>query len=226
MLASAAAGVRPPPGLVRRSQDFLAAHHRADGGFATYREEARQGITSGVEPGWFQSDVAVTGSALLALARTGYDDEGLLREGCAYLARHLGATGWESYWWSGSTFGTWIATWALTAMGGGAYRRELRAAHALMLARRNPDGGWGLDGGASNAFDTAVAISTLLDHDSRPASVRDSAAALASMQEPSGRWPPGARMLAPAATSRPDLVLHDKLLTTACAVAALHRIRT
>jgi hypothetical protein len=223
ILAAAAAGVAAAPGLIRRSQKFLLAHHRQDGGFATYNPVEQRKLTTGDIPGWSLSETTVTCSALLALNATGYDDPRITRAACDFVARRCTESGWPSYWWRGTAYGTWLAVCALAEVGDGRYPGELEAARVHILATRNSDSGWG-DDGVSNAFDTALAIRSLerLAQPNDAWLIHESAAALAEMQDRAGRWPGGAQMLAPGVDGGRDLVLADQLITTACAVSALH----
>ncbi len=222
MLASAATHVTTTPGLLARSQAYLVAHRGKDGGFSTYSPSERDLLTPGDVPRWSDTDAAVTSSAVLALARTGYPDPRISRSGCDFVAGHATETGWPSLWWRGTAYGTWLAVWALTEVGGARYRAELSRARQHLLATRRADGTWGE--GGSRVFDTALAVRTLtlLGQREDAEVIRASAAALASGQRPSGRWPGAARMLAPGVDGGRDVVLGDELVTTVCAVSALH----
>ena len=223
ILAAAAAGVVAAPGLIRRSQNFLLAHHRQDGGFATYRPVEQRKLTPSDIPGWSLSETSVTCSALLALKATGYDDPWVVRAACDFVANRCTESGWPSYWWRGTAYGTWLAVCALTEVGAGRYSAELEAARVHILATRNADGGWG-DDNVSNAFDTALAIRSLgrLAQPTDGWVIHQSAAALAALQDRAGRWPGGAQMLAPGVDGGRDLVLVDRLITTAFALSAVH----
>lgn len=183
-------------------------------------DERRQ-LTNPDLPDWSQSDPTVTCSALLALAATGWRDDAIGRAACDFVAARCTDSGWTSLWWRGTAYGTWLAVWALTELGGNRYRRECDAARTHLLATRRADRCWG--DGHRNAFDTALAVHTLsrLAVPGDAALIRESAAALGAMQHTTGDWDGGAQMLAPGAQPL-GLVLSDELVTTACAVSALH----
>jgi hypothetical protein len=223
ILAAAAAGVVAAPGLIRRSQEFLLAHLRPDGGFATYNPVEQRKLTPADIPGWSASETSVTCSALLALNATGYDDPRIIRAACDFIATRCTESGWPSYWWRGTAYGTWLAVCALTEVGDGRYPAELEAVRRYILGTRTSDGGWG-DDDVTNAFDTALAIRSLerLGQPEDDRLIHEFATALAEMQDGAGRWPGGAQMLAPGVDGGRDLVLVDQLVTTAVAVSALH----
>jgi hypothetical protein len=225
MLAAAAAGVVAAPGVIRLSQAYLVAHQQADGGFATYSPDERRHLVAAGVPQWSQSETTVTCSTVLALAATRYNDARLTRSACDFVASQGTENGWLSYWWRGTAYGTWLAVWALTEVGGGRYQAELDVARARILATRNADGGWGA-GNVSNAFDTALSIRSLerLAQPDDRALIHESASVLIGFQHEVGRWPGGAQMLAPGIHPGGDLVLHDELITTACALSALHAV--
>ena len=227
LLAAATAGVTAPPGLIRRSQEFIVAHQRAGGGFATYNDAARAALTPGHQAGWFAPEGSVTCSAALALAATKYPDASAIRDACAFIADHYTAPGWSSYWWQGLSYGTFMATWALSTLSDGSYGQRLSAVQQAMVTRRDADAGHPA-GGDPDSFAAALAALTLLRGPlpPDPASLTSVTSLLVELQEPLGCWPPGARMLAPGAGSGAELILRDELATTACAVAALHAIRT
>jgi hypothetical protein len=223
ILAAAAAGVVAAPGLIRRSQEFLLAHLRPDGGFATYNPVEQRKLTPADIPGWSASETSVTCSALLALNATGYDDPRIIRAACDFVATRCTESGWPSYWWRGTAYGTWLAVCALTEVGDGRYAAELEAVRLYILGTRTSDCRWG-DDDVTSAFDTALAIRSLerLGQPDDDRVIHESAAALAEMQDGAGRWPGGAQMLAPGVDGGRDLVLVDQLVTTAVAVSALH----
>lgn len=224
VLSATATGVRPAPGVFDRAATYLLAHRRAGGGFATYDGRERRRLTVRDVPQWSDPDVSVTCSALLALAALGRLDGDARREGCAFVAGRCTGRGWTSQWWKGTAYATWLAVLVLTSLGDGIHDKECAIARDHLLATRRVDGGWG-DGPALNAFDTALAILTLsrLGHAGDAALLAASTSALAGCQAATGGWPGGARMLAPGA--HPGLVLRDRLVTTALAIAALNRVR-
>jgi hypothetical protein len=227
LLAATTADVTAPPGLIRRSQEFIVTHQRTGGGFATYNDAARAALTPADQPGWFAPEPSVTCSAALALAATKYPDASVLRNACAFVADRYTLQGWSSYWWLGLSYGTFVATWALSALSDGLHDEKLSSAHRAMITRRGA-GTWATAEGDPDGFVTALAVLTLLRGPlpPDPGVLASSTALLIGLQEPSGRWPPNAQMLAPGAHFGVDLVLRDELVTTACAVAALHAIRT
>ncbi len=225
VLAAAAAGITAAPGLIERSSEYLLSHRQADGGFATYNNHERRELSTLDLPAWSRSDTTVTCSALLALTRIGNDDDMLIRSGCDFVASRCTDGGWPSLWWRGTVYGTWLAVWVLTYLGGQRYRRQCETAHAYLLATRHADGCWG-ETSAPNAFDTALAVHALcrLARTDDVGPLRESAAALAALQSNTGRWPGGAQMLAPGANPGTGAILRDELVTTACAVSALHMV--
>jgi hypothetical protein len=222
LLATAGSGVVAAPGLIDRSQRYLLAHRRADGGFATYDDAERAQLSTVDLPQWSQPDTTVTCSALLALTATGYRDDRVVRSACDFVADRWTDRGWTSMWWQGTAYGTCLAVRMLTALGDDRYRGQLDSARAHLLATRHTDGGWG-EGDRSNAFDTALGIQALrrLVRPGDGAFLDDSASALAGWRDEAGTWRGGARMLAPGADPDGSPVLRDDLVTTACVVATL-----
>jgi hypothetical protein len=94
--------------LAHADVDFLVAHRRADGGFATYD---RRGAA-----GWGQSHIDVTPVVFLALPaeeRIAFADET-----AAFLLANRGADGsWPAYWWRGRQYSTYWSLRALRAVG-------------------------------------------------------------------------------------------------------------
>ncbi len=228
LLAATATGVELPPDLVRRSQQFIVNHQWSGGGFATYGAQARASLTPGDQPGWFEPEVSVTSSALLALSATGYADEVRLQQACDFIAAHRDDDLWSSYWWRGFGYGTFLAVWALSAVAGGRYDEQLSATQQAIEARCCGDGGLGEGESTPGVFATALALRALLLGPRLVANTAVDRAVklLARLQLPSGGWPPSAEMLAPGALDGQDVSLRDNgVVTTAAVMAALHAVR-
>ncbi len=225
LLAASATGVGLPGELVARAAAFLTSHQDANGGFATYGQGARTSLTPADQPGWFEPEVSVTSSAVMALAETGMADPDRLRAARDFLTRQCAEGLWASYWWVGFGYATHLALSALSRIDGTAPAELTRAEHAL-ISRHRPGGGWANDDGAiGNAFSTAFALRTLLltggdlaEHNA----VAHSLAWLSGLHAPAD-----AEMLAPGAAAGDDLLLRDSgPVTTAAVVRTLHEART
>jgi len=224
LLAAAAAGVELPRPLAERSAKFVARSQDAGGGFATYGAEATSALTPADRPGWFEPEVSVTASSALALALGGRRDGDRLERACAYLARSCRDGLWESYWWDGFAYATFVVLSALSQRAGERYESLLAASKRAIRAVREARGGWG------DAFTSSLCLRVLLL--GAPASAdREAVAAaveyLTGLATAEGGFPPGAAMLAPGAgPGGRDLLLRDGgVVTTACAVRALHEAR-
>jgi hypothetical protein len=227
LLAAAATGAAVPSGLLRHAQGFILDHQRRDGGFVTYGPAARQFLTPADQPGWFDTEVSVTSSAVLALCLTGLRDAMPISRACEYIAANTEGGLWRSYWWEGFGYGTYLACQALSVAGEGRYTRDLRTAADAVRRARAADGMWGVQGKNSDAFTTSLAVRTLLIEPTNVDSsdIEHVARWLRKMQSPGGAWRPGARMLAPGASDNGDVLLRDAgTVTTATAIAALHEI--
>lgn len=227
LLAAIAAGVELPRDLVHRSQHFIIDHQGHDGGFVTYRPEARAFLTPSDQAGWFEPEVSVTASAVLALCGTGYADVARLQQACNFIAMQQAGGLWSSYWWRGFGYGTFMAASALGAVGDDRWATQLEATQRAVIAEFHDDGswGWGRDRGP---FATSLALQTLLLSPSEPeAEIFQSAASyLGRTQLSSGGWAASAQMLAPGGRGGRDLLLRDNgVVTTATVIAALQAVR-
>jgi hypothetical protein len=227
LLAAIAAGVNLPTDLVNRSQHFIIDHQADDGGFVTYRPEARAFLTPSDQAGWFEPEVSVTASAILGLCGTGYPDVTRLEQACKFIALQQAGGLWSSYWWRGFGYGTFMAASALRGVGGDRWATQLEATQRAIIAGFHDDGSWGGDRDRG-PFATSLALQTLLLSPSEPdgAIVRSAASYLRGMQLSSGGWAPNAQMLAPGGRGGRDLLLRDSgMVTTATVIGALQAVR-
>ncbi|MFI1767448.1 prenyltransferase/squalene oxidase repeat-containing protein [Streptomyces sp. NPDC020800] len=225
LLAASAAGVRLHEQLAARAAAFLISHQDSSGGFATYNQTARTLLTPADQLAWFEPEVSVTSSAVMALVETGRADPGRLRAARDFLTRQCAGGLWASYWWAGFGYATHLALSALSRVDG-TTPAELTRAEQALISRHRPSGGWANDDDAiDNAFSTAFALRTLLltgadlaEHDA----IVHSLAWLSGLHAPAD-----AEMLAPGAAAGDDLLLRDSgPVTTAAVVRALHEART
>jgi Squalene-hopene cyclase C-terminal domain len=228
LLAAASTGSTVSPGLLASSLQFILTHQRRNGGFATYRREARRSLNRANERGWFEPDVAVTASAMLALHASGFADRRRLQEACRFLAASNDHGRWHSYWWQGSSYATFLAARALRTVDNSTHDALLNLTGKSIRERRRPDGGWCDSGDLPEAFATSLALMTLM-LGSRTYGIHALAPSirfLLDLQQPTGAWPGSAVMLAPGAAETGDLQLRDSdVVTTATVVAALNMAR-
>jgi hypothetical protein len=227
LIAAHEAGVRPTPESSVAARRFMLEHAHASGGFVTYLPRVRDHLRPGGRPGWFEPEVSVTASALLALLATGYDRRDHLHRIGDYLIAHRTGDLWTSYWWQGFGYPTMLACWALSRLDSASYGAELDAAGRALWSTRSSTGGWArTSGAADDAFSTALAMQTLITIGVGEGQLRASHGLLLEQQLSTGGFRPGAAMLAPGAgADGVDLVLLDAgIVTTAAAVAALHAV--
>ena len=230
LLAAAAAGVDLPRPLIQRSARFIAKHQHVNGGFVTYGPAAKDSLTPADQAGWFEPDVSVTASAVLALAATGEVATECLRRACRYLSRSCRDGLWGSYWWNGFGYATYLSLLALSKERRVLYETQLAATQQAILLRRSPGGGWANERGlAANGFSTSFALRALLLADRPPAGqegVAEAISYLGGLVTAAGAAPPSAEMLAPGGVNGFDVVLRDNgNVTTACVIRALHQVR-
>jgi hypothetical protein len=217
-----------PPDVLSVNQGFLTSHQRRNGGFATYQRAARHSLTRVNHEGWFQPELSVTASAVLALRATGFAQQGPLRDACRFIGARSDGGVWTSYWWRGSHYATFMAARALRSGRDGAYDDLLASTAQFVLGHRRSDGGWSEDGDNPEGFATALALRTLiLCPPSVTVDVVNTAAQLLlELQRSTGAWPATATMLAPGAAENVDLVLRDnEIVTTACVLSAMSAAR-
>ncbi|MFI5909500.1 prenyltransferase/squalene oxidase repeat-containing protein [Dactylosporangium sp. NPDC051541] len=212
LLGAAATGCGLPPGLAERSLAYIAGHQRDGGGFVTYGPAAKAALTPADQAGWFEPEVSVTSSAVLALAAHGR----AAGEACRYIGRSARDDLWESYWWNGFGYPTHLALTALATQGRRRHEHRFTAARRAVLAR--------LAGTPGNPFTTALALRTLLLTGPPPAA---SVSYLIDVMSADTGAPAGAEMVAPGGFHGTDVVLPDNgNVTTASVVRALHEART
>jgi hypothetical protein len=228
LLAAVATGAKVPRELLSSSQRFIIDHQWSSGGFATYQHEARTSLTRADQPGWFEPELSVTSSAVLALNASGFAQQLRLQKACRFIAACRDRGRWTSYWWQGFSYATFLATRALCSAGEGVYDDLLTSTQRTVLGQRRSDGGWTDGGDSSEGFATSLAVRTLM-LGPRPASidvVNSSITLLVDLQQASGAWPATAKMVAPGAAENGDLELRDnEVVTTACVVSALNAAR-
>jgi Prenyltransferase and squalene oxidase repeat len=227
LIAAHEAGVRPTSHSSAAARRFMLEHAEAAGGFVTYLPRVRDHLSPGDRPGWFESEISVTASALLALLATGYDRRDHLHRIGDYLIAHRTGDLWTSYWWQGFGYPTMLACWALSRLDPTRYGAELDAASRALWSIRRSTGGWACTpGAADDPFSTALAMQTLITIGVGGEQLRASYELLLEQRLSTGGFRPGAAMLAPGAgADGADLVLHDAgNVTTAAAVAALHAV--
>ncbi len=105
------------------------------------------------------ADPEVVANLLYALAlidRKRYSRE--IERGLRYLEKmQLHDGSWESTWYQGPFYGTYVCLRLLAEGQVTRHSRPVHQAAAFLLASQNPDGGWGL-GASSNALDTSLAL--------------------------------------------------------------------
>lgn len=231
LLAAAAAGVDLPRRLVERGTRFIAAHQGDDGGFATYGPTAKASLTPADQVGWFEPEVSVTSSAVLALSTCRYPAVERLRRARRYIAACRRDDVWASYWWNGFGYATYLS---LAAMSTDAHVPDedwFAATRRAILVRRGVSGGWANEpAGPDNGFSTSFALRALLITDQTLAlrdEIVESASYLSGLTTSSGGAPGSAEMLAPGGFQGSDVLLLDNgAVTTACVIRALHEVRT
>jgi hypothetical protein len=167
-----------------RGHAFLARHLGADGGVATYAEEAPIRGFTGIGPersfaGWCGSHTCVTAAVAISPR---YRDRlvGFLR------AAQRPDGSWPSYWWCDDAYATALAARALRAKRDAGDRGRLR--RAVEWARAQ------IDAERDSAFATAWRLDVAGD--------MAAVARLLEGQRPDGSWPPSARLRLPY----PDVV--------------------
>jgi Squalene-hopene cyclase C-terminal domain len=230
LLAAAASSVDLPRRVTERSTRFIVEHQHDNGGFITYMPAAKALLTPADQAGWFEPEISVTSSAVLALATTGYVGTENLQRAYLYISRSCRAGLWKSYWWNGFAYATYLSLLALSKEGRRGYEGHLVAAEQAILLRRSVTGGWANEQGMSdNGFSTSFALRALLLRDqiliSREA-ITESLRYMSGLMTTTGGFCPSAEMLAPGGVKGSDVVLQDNgNITTACVVRAFHEAR-
>ncbi|HKV39880.1 MAG TPA: prenyltransferase/squalene oxidase repeat-containing protein [Blastocatellia bacterium] len=134
-----------------------------DGSFTTYLP----GSVSAAFPAYSIGHVEVTAFAIEVLVRAGAVDDGIIRNAIDFVLGNREPDGlWQSYWWDGQMYTTCHCVRALMASGktmGPIDRNRLVSA---IVARQDDDGSWGAETqGKNRAFETALALRTLLSLD-------------------------------------------------------------
>jgi hypothetical protein len=230
LLAAAATGVEPPAVAVTRSIRFIVEHQQHNGGFATFRSEARRFLDAPDRAGWFEPEAAVTSAAVLALGSVGYQGTGHLKRANRYIRQNRRDDVWESHWWNGFAYPTYLALSALLSGGRRHHEHEIRAAGRAIRVRRSGTGSWAnKEGLADNAFSTSFALRALLATDGASAQdelVVDSLCYLGRLLSETGALPGSAELMVPGGLPGYNVVLRDNgRVTTACVVRALHEAR-
>jgi squalene cyclase len=156
------------PSSIERAVQYIKRHQdRESGGFSTYSLEDRIDAYiavrhAGYTRGWLDSRTCVTAAALLALRRYGEPvDSVVIQRALNYLRSEKNTEGvWDSYWWNGSAYTTYIAIRALAECWS-LSESDKEIARKQLDAQQLDDGGWGSRGG-SNAepFETAFGVLT------------------------------------------------------------------
>jgi hypothetical protein len=231
LLAATTTGVVPSADVVNRSTRFIVEHQNDSGGFVTFGSEVRKLLDAPGRASWFEPEVSVTSAALLALASVGYGGTERLRRAQMYLSRHRTGDMWESHWWNGFAYPTYLALSSLLLAGRERHGAEVREAAQAIRLRQRGTGVWANgEGLPDNGFCTSFALRALLitDEDSAHGDVAmDSVTWLAGLLTRPGPCPASAEMLFPGGFVGPEVVVRDKgSVTTACVVRALHEART
>ncbi len=231
LLAAATARVDLPVPVIERSIRFIVEHQHDDGGFVTFGPAAKETMGTADRSGWFEPEVSVTSAAVVALTSSGYVGTERLRRACLFISQNRRGELWESYWWNGFAYATYLALLALSKAGHGQYKGQLAATEQAILLRRSVAGGWANEQGmADNGFSTSFALRALLLTDRTlnwRDSIIDSLHYLAGLLTHTGAFLPSTEMLAPGGVEGCNVVLRDKgLITTACAVRAFHEVRS
>jgi prenyltransferase beta subunit len=149
--------------------DFLIAHQRSDGGFATFRsEELLQTDTRIRIPsfeGWCSSHNSVTAAAIKALTTLGISwHSTTITRALDFLRRRQNEDGlWSDYWWQGPYYSTYHATDVLLQSPAGLSDSELDRICQIIVERQDPAGFWTCrEDNSPCSFSTGLAINTLL----------------------------------------------------------------
>ncbi|ATB39213.1 squalene--hopene cyclase [Cystobacter fuscus] len=209
-----------------------------EGGFRTYRpaeQPSLDGWASYPGSSWCDVHLCVSALAGRVLHAVGAPRHRPVLEACAHRVRQRQSPEgfWDAYWWHGRTYTTRHAAELLQLEGdtSGAVARAVR----WTLDTQREDGGWGNGiGGASTAFDTALALATLrLDPGPSGAALRSGLQWLVRTQRPEGDWDSAPLMRMPRPGEHapwedpqgclllPVLTDRNRLFTTATVVSAL-----
>ncbi|MET0404136.1 MAG: hypothetical protein ABW123_17115, partial [Cystobacter sp.] len=232
--------------LSEACEQLLRYWDEAGGGFRTYRPAETPSLDGWASyPGSAWCDVHACVSALSGrvLHAVGAPRHRAVLEACGrrLLETQSPEGYWEAYWWQGRTYTTRHAAELLCLLGdipggkpGASAAAVARAARWTRHAQRE-EGGWGNGlGGASTAFDTALALATLrLDPGASGDALRSGLHWLSRTQRAEGDWDSAPLMRMPRPQEHtpwedpegclllPVLTDRNRLFTTATVVAAL-----
>ena len=230
LLAAATTGVELPAAVVTRSIRFIVEHQKHDGGFATFGSKARRLLDAPDRAGWFEPEISVTSAAVLALGSVGYEGTERLKRANRYIRQNRRDDVWESHWWNGFAYPTYLALSALLSGERKQYEYEIRAAERAIRVRRSETSAWAnKEGLADNGFSTSFALRALLATNGLSAQdelMMDSLRYLVGLLSQTGSRPASAELLVPGGLPGRNVVLRDNgRVTTACVVRALHEAR-
>lgn len=146
---------------------LLADQANEDGGWESWivpgrdQNEEQQLQTAWIHKAWGSgSDAEVVANLIFAL--TLYDPErfsAAIDRGMRFLVESHQGYRWESTWYYGDYYGTYVALRALCAANGP--REVIDGSIRFLLSSRRPDGGWAVTGEPSSALQTALALLAL-----------------------------------------------------------------
>lgn len=198
---------------VRRGVGWLIGMQGRSGGWASWDRHDRGCIVFGSAGPWFARDLEcadITGRAVSLLSRVLTRRHAALADllpavrrsrdrGVRWLMAHREGDAWFGAWFTHYLYGTARAVEALGDAGVAAGDPVMRSALGWMLARANPDGGFGerpesavegrFVGGASTPFHTGIALAAIvrIAGPGHPAATR-AAAWLCNHQDEDGVW--------------------------------------
>lgn len=211
---------------------LLGSHVRDDGAIGTWLTDPHASAASlaryehAIRTKWGRAfDPEVTANVVYGFGEAGLAlPADVVRRAAAWVADRQSPDGsWESTWYVGPFYGTYVCTRFLAATGNAT---ACARAAAFLRAAQRVDGGWGAEG--SDSLATALALLAMIACriERTEACVRRGIEYLRLTQRESGEWRdvPFIKMdLARAATNAPSRMLFhgSSLLTTAYTVAAL-----
>lgn len=231
---------RLTPSISNRAREFLLAHHRPDGGFCTFNDEAALKADGRIQlesfAGWCSSHNSVTAIAIRALRSLGsHPQDETLQSAIGFLRERQDEQGlWSDYWWRGPYYPTYHATASIHQDPTRRSQAELLRIGRAVCDRQASSGYWSCRAPDEPcSFSTAHALSTLLFTQEQDF-LRPAAAGvewLLNAQRDDGAWTSPPILLIP----RPNEIVPDPrkvneeseaefVFTTSSVFAALHTI--
>lgn len=163
----------PEEQLCKPIRVLLAHQDGKDGGFKKYLpiKELRNFLEvkeSSQLKGWCSSHLCVTGVVAQALLKFGFKANSCeVRKALAYIRSRQDTRGfWDSYFFHGRIYSTFLAIKVLKATGDSQDRDRLKRASSWLRSIQLHDGGWNNGfSGESKPFHTALAVQSLMEVD-------------------------------------------------------------